>query len=41
MPAVQIVPYFYKIAMGRKNGDDVSGLETELKEKLTKLNEVG
>lgn len=27
--------------MGRKNGDDVSGLETELKAKLTKLNEVG
>ncbi|XP_003964006.1 glutathione S-transferase omega-1 isoform X1 [Takifugu rubripes] len=35
----KIVPYFYKIVMGKKNGDDVSGLETELKEKLTKLNE--
>lgn len=37
----QIVPYFYKIPMVKKNGQDVSGLETELKEKLTKLNKVG
>lgn len=27
--------------MGRKNGDDVSALEAELKEKFAKLNEVG
>uniref|UniRef100_H3D718 Glutathione S-transferase omega n=2 Tax=Tetraodon nigroviridis TaxID=99883 RepID=H3D718_TETNG len=35
----KITPYFYKITMGRKNGDDVSGLEAELKEKMGKLNE--
>ncbi|KAA8583703.1 glutathione S-transferase omega-1 [Etheostoma spectabile] len=35
----KITPYFYKIPMGRKNGEDVSGLEAELKEKLSKLNE--
>ncbi|XP_034754492.1 glutathione S-transferase omega-1-like [Etheostoma cragini] len=35
----KIIPYFYKIPMGRKNGEDVSGLEAELKEKLSKLNE--
>ena len=34
------MPYFYKIPTGRKNGEDVSGLEAELKEKFTKLNEV-
>lgn len=27
--------------MGRRNGDDVSALEAELKEKFAKLNEVG
>lgn len=27
--------------MGRKSGEDVSGLEAELKEKFAKLNEVG
>ena len=37
---VQVTPYFYKIPMGKKNGEDVSGLEAELKEKLSKLNEV-
>lgn len=36
-----MTPYFYKIPMGRRNGEDVSGLEAELKEKLAKLNEVG
>ncbi|XP_062375063.1 glutathione S-transferase omega-1-like [Sardina pilchardus] len=36
----KVTPYFYKIPMGRKNGEDVSGLEGELKEKLSKLNEV-
>ncbi|XP_031162938.1 glutathione S-transferase omega-1 [Sander lucioperca] len=35
----KITPYFYKIPMGRKNGQDVSELEAELKEKLSKLNE--
>lgn len=35
----KVTPYFYKIPMGRKNGDDVSGLEAELKEKFVKLNE--
>uniref|UniRef100_A0A3Q1ERB0 Glutathione S-transferase omega n=2 Tax=Acanthochromis polyacanthus TaxID=80966 RepID=A0A3Q1ERB0_9TELE len=31
--------YFYKIPMGKIKGDDVSGLETELKEKFGKFNE--
>uniref|UniRef100_A0A3Q3WD78 Glutathione S-transferase omega n=1 Tax=Mola mola TaxID=94237 RepID=A0A3Q3WD78_MOLML len=35
----KITPYFYKIPMGRNKGEDVSGLECELKEKLAKLNE--
>lgn len=35
----KVTPYFYKIPTGRKNGEDVSGLEAELKEKLAKLNE--
>ncbi|XP_030604086.1 glutathione S-transferase omega-1-like [Archocentrus centrarchus] len=35
----KVIPYFYKIPTGRKNGEDVSGLEAELKEKLAKLNE--
>ncbi|KAM4607662.1 glutathione S-transferase omega-1-like [Polymixia lowei] len=35
----KITPYFYKIPMGRRNGEDVSTLEGELKEKLAKLNE--
>lgn len=35
----KVVPYFYKIPMGRKNGEDVSALEGELKEKFAKLNE--
>lgn len=35
----KITPYFYKIPMGRKNGEDVSGLEAELKEKFVKLNQ--
>ncbi|XP_059215702.1 glutathione S-transferase omega-1-like [Centropristis striata] len=34
----KVVPYFYKIANGRKNSEDVSGLEAELKEKFGKLN---
>ncbi|CAK6953126.1 glutathione S-transferase omega-1-like [Scomber scombrus] len=36
----KVTPYFYKIPTGRKNGEDVSGLEAELKEKFTKLNEL-
>ncbi|XP_045926926.1 glutathione S-transferase omega-1-like [Micropterus dolomieu] len=35
----KVVPYFYKIPSGRNNGEDVSGLEAELKEKFAKLNE--
>ncbi|XP_070771912.1 glutathione S-transferase omega-1-like [Enoplosus armatus] len=35
----KVTPYFYKIPTGRKNGEDVSGLEAELKEKFAKLNE--
>ncbi|XP_075997848.1 glutathione S-transferase omega-1-like [Genypterus blacodes] len=35
----KVTPYFYKIPMGRRNGEDVSGLEAELKVKLAKLNE--
>uniref|UniRef100_A0A3Q1ERP1 Glutathione S-transferase omega n=1 Tax=Acanthochromis polyacanthus TaxID=80966 RepID=A0A3Q1ERP1_9TELE len=35
----KVTPYFYRIPMGRRNGDDVSGLETELKDKFGKLNE--
>ncbi|KAG7272459.1 hypothetical protein CRUP_031386 [Coryphaenoides rupestris] len=35
----KVTPYFYKIPMGRRNGDNVSGLEGELKEKFVKLNE--
>ncbi|XP_042080545.1 glutathione S-transferase omega-1-like isoform X2 [Haplochromis burtoni] len=34
-----MIGYFYRIPSGRKNGQDVSGLEAELKEKLSKLNE--
>uniref|UniRef100_A0AAQ5Y4K3 Glutathione S-transferase omega n=1 Tax=Amphiprion ocellaris TaxID=80972 RepID=A0AAQ5Y4K3_AMPOC len=35
----KVLPLFYKIPMGRRNGDDVTGLEAELKEKFGKLNE--
>ncbi|XP_068597031.1 glutathione S-transferase omega-1-like [Brachionichthys hirsutus] len=35
----KIPPYFFKILRGRKNCEDVSGLEAELKEKLSKLNQ--
>ncbi|XP_056465346.1 glutathione S-transferase omega-1-like [Gadus chalcogrammus] len=35
----KVVPYFYKIPMGKRSGEDVSALEGELKEKLAKLNE--
>nr|QCC20786.1 glutathione S-transferase omega-1 [Clarias magur] len=36
----KVVPYFYKIPAGRNKGEDVSGMEAELKEKFAKLNEV-
>lgn len=36
----KVTPYFYKIPTGRKNGDDVSGLEAELQEKFAKLDEI-
>ncbi|XP_035652652.1 glutathione S-transferase omega-1-like [Oncorhynchus keta] len=35
----KVTPYFYKIPMGKKNGEDISVLEGELKEKFVKLNE--
>lgn len=35
----KVTPYFYKIPMGRRNGDDVSALEGELQGKFAKLNE--
>ena len=35
----QVIPYFYKIPMGKRGGEDVSALEGELKEKLANLNE--
>ncbi|XP_023144348.2 glutathione S-transferase omega-1-like [Amphiprion ocellaris] len=35
----KVLPLFYKIPMGRRKGDDVTGLEAELKEKFGKLNE--
>ncbi|XP_026873429.1 glutathione S-transferase omega-1 isoform X1 [Electrophorus electricus] len=36
----KVIPLFYKIPGSRKNGEDVSALEAEFKEKLSKLNEV-
>uniref|UniRef100_A0A3B4FCM2 Glutathione S-transferase omega n=1 Tax=Pundamilia nyererei TaxID=303518 RepID=A0A3B4FCM2_9CICH len=36
----KVIPYFYKIPMDKKKGEDVSGLEAELKEKFAKLNEL-
>uniref|UniRef100_A0A672J6L5 Glutathione S-transferase omega n=1 Tax=Salarias fasciatus TaxID=181472 RepID=A0A672J6L5_SALFA len=36
----KIPPYFYKIPTGRKNGEDVSGLQAELIENLLKLDGV-
>ncbi|KAJ8402752.1 hypothetical protein AAFF_G00364240 [Aldrovandia affinis] len=35
----KVTPYFYKIPMGRRSGEDISKLEEELKEKLNQLNE--
>ncbi|XP_047208411.1 glutathione S-transferase omega-1-like [Girardinichthys multiradiatus] len=35
----KVIPYFYKIPTARRNGEDVSGQEAELKEKFAKLNE--
>ncbi|KAM9365339.1 glutathione S-transferase omega-1-like [Pholidichthys leucotaenia] len=34
----KVIPLFYKIAFGKAKGEDVSGVEAELKEKFTKLN---
>nr|XP_055026950.1 glutathione S-transferase omega-1-like [Misgurnus anguillicaudatus]XP_055026951.1 glutathione S-transferase omega-1-like [Misgurnus anguillicaudatus]XP_055026952.1 glutathione S-transferase omega-1-like [Misgurnus anguillicaudatus] len=36
----KLTPYFHKIPMGKKNGEDVSALVAEFKDKLTKLNEI-
>ncbi|KAF4090450.1 hypothetical protein AMELA_G00051940 [Ameiurus melas] len=36
----KVVPLFYKIPMTRIKGEDVSALEAELREKLSKLNKV-
>ncbi|XP_076829882.1 glutathione S-transferase omega-1-like [Brachyhypopomus gauderio] len=36
----KVIPLFYKIPGSRKSGEDVSALEAELKNKLSKLNEV-
>lgn len=35
----KITQYMYQIPMGRRKGEDVSGLEDELKQKFAKLNE--
>ncbi|XP_058508230.1 glutathione S-transferase omega-1-like [Solea solea] len=35
----KVVPYLYTIPMGRRKGEDVSGLEAELKEKLAKFDQ--
>lgn len=35
----KVIPIFYKIASMRKNGEDASGQEGELKNKFSKLNE--
>lgn len=34
----KVTPYFYKIPTGRKNGEDVSALVEELKDKFAQLN---
>uniref|UniRef100_A0A3Q3CW86 Glutathione S-transferase omega n=1 Tax=Haplochromis burtoni TaxID=8153 RepID=A0A3Q3CW86_HAPBU len=34
----KVIPYFYKIPMDKKKGEDVSGLEAELKEKFDLVN---
>ncbi len=36
----QVVPYFYKISMGKERGEDVSAAEVEFTEKVSQLNEV-
>uniref|UniRef100_A0A3B4BBR9 Glutathione S-transferase omega n=1 Tax=Periophthalmus magnuspinnatus TaxID=409849 RepID=A0A3B4BBR9_9GOBI len=35
----KVTPYFYKITLAKKDGEDISGLVTELKAKFVKLNE--
>ncbi|KTF84316.1 hypothetical protein cypCar_00028413 [Cyprinus carpio] len=37
----KVIPYFYKISMGKKRGEDVSAAEVEFTEKVSQLNEVG
>ncbi|KAM3863309.1 glutathione S-transferase omega-1-like [Diretmus argenteus] len=34
----KITPYFYKIPIGKKKGEDISGMEAELKKKFVELN---
>ncbi|KAK9541449.1 hypothetical protein VZT92_001491 [Zoarces viviparus] len=34
----KVVPYVYKVVLGKNKGEDVSGPEAELKEKFSKLN---
>lgn len=36
----KVTPYFYKIPVNRMKGEDVSALETELKDKLSQFNEI-
>ncbi|ROL49556.1 Glutathione S-transferase omega-1 [Anabarilius grahami] len=36
----KVIPYFYKISMGKKRGEDVSAAEVEFTEKLSPLNEI-
>ncbi|KAF4105784.1 glutathione S-transferase omega-1-like [Onychostoma macrolepis] len=35
----KVIPYFYKISMGKKRGEDVSAAEVEFTEKVSQLNE--
>ncbi|XDV50310.1 hypothetical protein PO909_019384 [Leuciscus waleckii] len=35
----KVIPYFYKISMGKKRGEDVAAFEVEFTEKLSLLNE--
>ncbi|XP_030627047.1 glutathione S-transferase omega-1 [Chanos chanos] len=36
----KVVPFFYKIPVAKRNGEDVTALEGELREKLSKFNEI-
>uniref|UniRef100_A0A671NKJ8 Glutathione-dependent dehydroascorbate reductase n=1 Tax=Sinocyclocheilus anshuiensis TaxID=1608454 RepID=A0A671NKJ8_9TELE len=35
----KVIPYFYKISMGKKRGEDVSAAEVEFTDKVSQLNE--